>query len=94
MDEALSATLHPRKTKYIFEGLAHLVARILIMASNSLDTINQIGVQKMCRNAIAMQQTLSTITASREVALDYARIFYELLYLDPEVWNYFLFFLI
>lgn len=39
----------------------------------------------MCRNAIALQQTLSAITASREVALDYARNFYELLYLDPEV---------
>lgn len=85
MDEALNSTLHPRKTKYIFEGLAHLAARILIMASNYMETIDQASVQRMCRNAMALQQTLSSITASREVALDHARNFYEMLYMDPEV---------
>ncbi|XP_063710115.1 exocyst complex component 4 [Culicoides brevitarsis] len=84
MDEALSSTLHPRKTKYVFEGLAHLVARILIMASNSMERIDNAGVQKMVRNALAIQQTLSSITASREVALDHARNFYEMFYLDPD----------
>uniref|UniRef100_A0A182Y3Q7 Exocyst complex component Sec8 n=1 Tax=Anopheles stephensi TaxID=30069 RepID=A0A182Y3Q7_ANOST len=84
MDEALSSTLHPRKTKYVFEGLAHLAARILIMAANSMEYIDHSGVQRMCRNALALQQTLSSITASREVALDYARSFYEMFYLDPE----------
>uniref|UniRef100_A0A182ITU3 Exocyst complex component Sec8 n=1 Tax=Anopheles atroparvus TaxID=41427 RepID=A0A182ITU3_ANOAO len=84
MDEALSATLHSRKTKYVFEGLAHLAARILIMAANSMEYIDHSGVQRMCRNALALQQTLSSITASREVALDYARSFYEMFYLDPE----------
>uniref|UniRef100_A0A182QEV9 Exocyst complex component Sec8 n=1 Tax=Anopheles farauti TaxID=69004 RepID=A0A182QEV9_9DIPT len=84
MDEALSSTLHPRKTKYVFEGLAHLAARILIMAANSMEYIDHSGVQRMCRNALALQQTLSSITTSREVALDYARSFYEMFYLDPE----------
>lgn len=50
-----------------------------------MDRIDQNGVQKMCRNASAIQQTLSAITASREVALDYARNFYEMFYLGPEV---------
>lgn len=71
--------------QYIFEGLAHLAARILIMTSNSMETIDQASVQRMCRNAIALQQTLSSITATREVALDNARNFYEMLYMDPEV---------
>ncbi|EAT42267.1 AAEL006185-PA [Aedes aegypti] len=84
MDEALSSTLHPRKTKYVFEGLAHLASRILIMAANSMEYIDTAGVQRMCRNALALQQTLSSITASREVALDYARSFYEMFYLDPD----------
>uniref|UniRef100_A0A182NRV9 Exocyst complex component Sec8 n=1 Tax=Anopheles dirus TaxID=7168 RepID=A0A182NRV9_9DIPT len=84
MDEALSSTLHPRKTRYVFEGLAHLAARILIMAANSMEYIDHSGVQRMCRNALALQQTLSSITTSREVALDYARSFYEMFYLDPE----------
>ncbi|XP_055693526.1 exocyst complex component 4 [Lutzomyia longipalpis] len=84
MDEAFSSTLHPRKVKYIFEGLAHLAARILIMASNSMESIDQVSVQRMCRNAQALQQTLSSITATREVALDHARNFYEMLYMKPE----------
>lgn len=71
--------------QYIFEGLAHLASRILITASNYMDSIDQAGVQKMCRNALALQQTLSSITASREVALDQARNYYEMLYMDPEV---------
>ena len=71
--------------QYVFEGLAHLASRILIMAANSMEYIDTAGVQRMCRNALALQQTLSSITASREVALDYARSFYEMFYLDPDV---------
>lgn len=71
--------------QYIFEGLAHLAARILINASNYMETIDQASVQRMCRNAIALQQTLSSITAAREVALDHARNYYEMLYMEPEV---------
>lgn len=84
MDEALTSTLHPRKAKYIFEGLAHLAARILIMSSNYMEKIDQYGVQLMCRNALALQQTLSSITASREVALDTARNYYEMFYMEPD----------
>lgn len=51
-----------------------------------MEYIDHSGVQRMCRNALALQQTLSSITASREVALDYARSFYEMFYLDPEVY--------
>ncbi|XP_055384400.1 exocyst complex component 4 isoform X2 [Condylostylus longicornis] len=84
MDEALNATLHPRKTRYIFEGLAHLASRILIQASNYMENVDQINIQRMCRNSLALQQTLSSITASREVALDQARNFYELLCMEPD----------
>lgn len=50
-----------------------------------MEYIDTAGVQRMCRNALALQQTLSSITASREVALDYARSFYEMFYLEPDV---------
>jgi len=62
-----------------------LASRILIQASNYLEHIDQITVQRMCRNSIALQQTLSNITASREVALDQAKHFYELLCMEPDV---------
>lgn len=50
-----------------------------------MERIDEAGVQRMCHNAMALQQTLSSITASREVALDHARNFYEMLYMTPEV---------
>lgn len=62
-----------------------MAARILINASNYVDRIDQASVQRMCRNAIALQQTLSSITAAREVALDQARNYYEMLFMEPEV---------
>lgn len=71
--------------QYIFEGLAHLASRILIQASNYLEDIDQLNIQRMCRNSLALQQTLSSITASREVALDQAKNFYELLCMEPDV---------
>lgn len=49
-----------------------------------MESLDQSGIQRMCRNSIALQQTLSSITASREVALDHARNFYEMFYMDPE----------
>lgn len=62
-----------------------MAARILIQASNYLEHIDQVIVQRMCRNSLALQQTLSNITASREVALDQAKQFYELLCMEPDV---------
>ncbi|XP_070492130.1 exocyst complex component 4 [Chironomus tepperi] len=84
LDEAFSSTLHPRKTKYIFEGLAHLVARILIMTSNSMESLENHAIQQMIRNSLALQQTLSSITAQREHQLDHARKYYEMLYKEPD----------
>lgn len=70
--------------QYIFEGLAHLVARILIMASNSMESLENHAIQQMIRNSLALQQTLSSITATREHQLDHARKYYEMLYKEPE----------
>ena len=47
--------------------------------------INPNGIKKMCRNIFSVQQQLTNITMTRELALDRARQYYELLYLTPEV---------
>lgn len=84
IDEALSACLQPSKFRYVFEGLGHLVASIIISSCQYVRRINDNGVKKTCRNIFAIQQNLTNITLSREVALDHARHYYELLYRDPE----------
>ncbi|KAH0822120.1 hypothetical protein GEV33_000671 [Tenebrio molitor] len=38
----------------------------------------------MCRNIFALQQTLTNITMTRELALDHARHYFELFFLSPE----------
>lgn len=84
IDEALSSTLQSWKLRYIFEGVGHLVSTILINSATTIKKINENGVKKMCRNIFSIQQNLTSITMSREVALDYSRQFYELFYVNPE----------
>ena len=50
-----------------------------------MDSIDEASVQRMCRNAQTLKQTLGSITSSREVALDHVMNFYEMLYKSPEV---------
>ena len=84
IDEALSSSLQSWKLRYIFEGVGHLVSTILINSATTIKKINENGVKKMCRNIFSLQQNLTSITMSREVALDYSRQFYELFYMNPE----------
>lgn len=84
VDEVMTSSLHSRKCKYIFEGLGHLIAKILISSSQYMQSIDEGGIQRMCRNVFALQQTLTNITMTREVALDHARHYFELFFLTPE----------
>ncbi|XP_063877986.1 exocyst complex component 4-like [Scylla paramamosain] len=80
IDDALTSTLHPRKCKYIFEGLGPLIANILMSSVVHIRRINENGIKKMCRNIFSIQQQLTNITMTRELALDQARQYYEMLY--------------
>ncbi|XP_015108792.1 exocyst complex component 4 [Diachasma alloeum] len=84
IDEALQSTLQQKKSKYIFEGLGHLIAKILITSAQYIERIDKGGIQRMCRNVFTLQQTLTNITMARELALDYARQYFELFYETPE----------
>lgn len=84
IDEALSSSLHTRKTKYIFEGLGQLIAKILMSTMQYMERIDESAVHKMCRNVFTLQQTLTNITMAREVALDHARTYFHLFFLKPE----------
>ena len=52
---------------------------IILGAAEHIKKINGNGVKKMCRNIFAVQHTLtSSITGSRETAMDHAKQYYEL----------------
>ena len=85
IEEVLSTSLTENKTRYIFEGVSHLVSRLLIESAANIRKINKNGVKKMCRNIFTIQHTLtSNITGARESSLDSAKTYYELLTLRPQ----------
>lgn len=71
--------------QYIFEGLGHLIANILMTSVVYIRRINDNGIKKMCGNIFSIQQQLTNITMTRELALDQARQYYEMLYNTPDV---------
>uniref|UniRef100_UPI00358E8F40 exocyst complex component 4 n=1 Tax=Myxine glutinosa TaxID=7769 RepID=UPI00358E8F40 len=84
MEEVMSSNLQPHKFHYIFEGLGHLIASILINGAQHFKRISESGIKKMCRNIFVLQQNLTNITMSREADLDIARQYYEMLYTTPD----------
>jgi exocyst complex component 4 len=84
LDEVLQQSIQPRRFRYVFEGLGHLVSTILINTAQFLKRINENGIKKMCRNIFSLQQCLTNITMNRESDLDHARQYYELVYLPPD----------
>ncbi len=85
IEQVLSASLAECKTQYIFEGVSHLVSRVLVDSAVNIRKINKNGVKKMCRNIFTIQHTLtSNITGCRESSLDSAKTYYEMLTLRPQ----------
>lgn len=70
--------------QYVFEGLGHLISKILITSAQYIGKIDDSAIHRMCRNVFTLQQTLTNITMTRELALDYARQYFELFYETPD----------
>lgn len=62
-----------------------MIAKLLISSAQMMDKIDKPLVHRMCRNIYSLQQTLTNITMTREIALDHARHYFELFFLSPEV---------
>ncbi|KAI8480492.1 Exocyst complex component 4 [Branchiostoma belcheri] len=84
IEESLTTSLNTHKFRYIFEGLGHQMSSILVNSTQYFNRISHSGIKKMCRNIFALQQNLTNITMSREVDLDHARQYYEMLYMTVE----------
>uniref|UniRef100_A0A0K0F679 Exocyst complex component Sec8 n=1 Tax=Strongyloides venezuelensis TaxID=75913 RepID=A0A0K0F679_STRVS len=80
----LSQLTSKHKWKYLFEGLGHLCASIFIHSSQHMTKLRENGRKRLCRNIFAVQQLMSQITGRREMDLDRARSFYELLDHEPD----------
>lgn len=76
--------LPPIKTRFLFDRLAALIARLLIKGLGSIKGINKNGVFKMFRNVFALQQNLTNIIVRKEQHFDRVRKYYDLLNLSEE----------
>ncbi|XP_008486562.1 exocyst complex component 4-like, partial [Diaphorina citri] len=80
----MSTCLQPEKTKYIFEGIGDMIGKILMSSVQYMQRIDQSDVNKMGRHIYTLQQSIASITMSREISLDQARRYFHLLTLSPE----------
>ena len=83
-DELQQASLKPIKMVYVFEGLGHLITTIFINSASQIRRVKPNGVKRVCRAIYDIQRRLTSITKSRELTLDYARQYFEMLLLSPE----------
>lgn len=79
IEEVLLPILTPKEFKYVFEGLGELVASLMILIVSNMNKINETVVSKIDRNIFIIQCCLANITMAREVSLERARQFIDLL---------------
>ncbi|GIY84770.1 exocyst complex component 4 [Caerostris darwini] len=79
IDETLVSVLTPKEMKYIFEGLGELISSILIHSVSQMSQMNEILVKRMHRGIFTVQCCLSNITMTREVSMERARQYIQLL---------------
>lgn len=83
-DELTSAALKTCKMTYVFEGLGHLISTIFMNSVARVKRIKPVGIKRTCRAIFDIQRRLTAITKNRELALDYAREYFELLLMTPD----------
>ncbi|TPX38723.1 hypothetical protein SeMB42_g06582 [Synchytrium endobioticum] len=78
-EEAMSSVLPIPRIRFLFDGLASLMTRILCTNFKHIKRLNSNGITKMIRNVQSLQQSLTNIASIHEKALDHARQYYDLL---------------
>ncbi|KAI9101019.1 Sec8 exocyst complex component-specific domain-containing protein [Phlyctochytrium arcticum] len=84
IEEALSAVLHPQRTRFVFDGLAFLIARTLCSNLKHIRRVNSHGVSKLVRNVQSLQQNLTNISSVPHKNLGRAKQYFQLLNLTGE----------
>ncbi|PVF94506.1 hypothetical protein CPB86DRAFT_833230 [Serendipita vermifera] len=83
-DDCANETIPPRERKFLFDGLGTLMEHLLISNARHIRFANAVGIQKILRNMLAMQQNMKTITdASQDADFERAKVYYSLFSLTP-----------
>ncbi|KAG8832176.1 hypothetical protein FRC17_001816 [Serendipita sp. 399] len=83
-DDCANETLPPKERKFVFEGLGTLMEHLLISNARHIRFANAVGIKKIMRNMLAMQQNMKTITnVSQDADFERAKVYYGLFSLTP-----------
>ena len=84
LEEQLALQLSDMKLRFLFEGIGHLMATVLINTGRRLQRVDTSCITRISVIVFLLQQNLTNITMSREAELDHARQFYELMRSTPQ----------
>ncbi|KAF7967561.1 hypothetical protein HWV62_33943 [Athelia sp. TMB] len=83
-DEFISTTLPKKEQQFVFVGLGHLMEHLLISNARHLRLVNQLGIKKVLRNILALQQSVKTLTnEERNTDFKRAKEYYALFFMPP-----------
>ncbi|KAI0375224.1 hypothetical protein BV20DRAFT_1009421 [Pilatotrama ljubarskyi] len=83
-DASLTSTLPELHRRFVFEGIGHLMQHLLISNARFIQSANELGIKKMMRNMLALQQNIKTITDdTQSTDFDRAKRYYSLFLLSP-----------
>jgi exocyst complex component 4 len=82
LQDSLSESLSPVKIRYLYNGLAHLISTLLVKLMPEIHSFNDLGIDKMLRNVLALQQCLTAIGTDDEGYFERTREYYMLLTMD------------
>lgn len=85
IDEYVISTLLQEEQDFVFCGLEDLVEHLLIANARYIRSANDIGIAKVIRNILALQQSIRSVGGGGQgVQLERARLYYSLFYLGPQ----------
>ncbi|KAI6104073.1 hypothetical protein EDD16DRAFT_1638679 [Pisolithus croceorrhizus] len=85
IDERVMSTLLKEEQDFVFCGLGNLVEHLLIANARYIRSANNIGIAKVIRNILALQQSIRSVGGGGQgVQLERARLYYSLFYLGPQ----------
>lgn len=72
--------------RFVFEGIGLLMEDLLISNARKMPFANALGIKKISRNMLALQQCIKTIARdSQDTEFDRAKQYYALFSLNPAV---------
>ncbi|KAF8917620.1 Sec8 exocyst complex component-specific domain-containing protein [Mucidula mucida] len=83
-DVFLTGSLPSRARNFVFVGLGHIMEHILITGARHLGVPTKLGIKKVMRNILALQQSVKAVTDDQTSELQRAKAYYSLFFMTPQ----------